>query len=100
MFSQFVLKQGNKPDCMYDILVKCYDGRKRDLLIEAKPDPDHGAIRIAIGQLFDYRWHLPNRAGIDLVFLTITKPKPASIDLLLAPANIRGYASPMGSGTG
>jgi hypothetical protein len=83
LLSEFALKQGNKPDCMYDVLVKSYDGKKRDLLIEAKPDPDRGAIRIAIGQLLDYRRRLPNRAGTDLAFLTITKPEPAYIDLLL-----------------
>jgi len=83
LLSQFVLKQGNKPDCMYDVLVKGYDGKKRDLLIEAKPDPDRGAIRIAIGQLLDYRRHLSNRAGTDLAFLTITKPEPMYIELLL-----------------
>ena len=36
----------------FDILVKNYDGASSQLLIEAKPDPDKGAIRIAIGQLF------------------------------------------------
>lgn len=27
--------------------------RNRDLLMEVKPDPDRGFLRIAIGQLFD-----------------------------------------------
>ena len=31
--------------------------RSRDLLIEAKPDPDKGSMRIAIGQLFDHKRH-------------------------------------------
>ena len=83
LLSTFILKQGNKPDCMYDVLVKNYDAKGRDLLVEAKPDPDRGAIRIAIGQLLDYRRYLPHRAGTDLAFLTITEPEPTYIELLL-----------------
>jgi hypothetical protein len=83
LLPSFVLKRGKTPECMYDVLVKNYDGKGRDLLVEAKPDPDCGAVRIAIGQLLDYRRHLPHRAGTDLGFLTITKPKQTYIDLLL-----------------
>ena len=56
LLSEFELKRGTDPNCRYDGLVKNYDSLGRDLLIEAKPDADdRGAIRIAIGQLFDYR---------------------------------------------
>jgi hypothetical protein len=64
------------------VLVKNYDGKSRDLLIEAKPDPDKGGIRIAIGQLLDYRRFLPRRAATDSAVLTILSPTDSHIQLL------------------
>jgi hypothetical protein len=55
LFEGFDLRTCYGNDLRYDVLVKNYDGKSRDLLIEAKPDPDKGGIRIAIGQLLDYR---------------------------------------------
>jgi hypothetical protein len=83
LFSNYVLKQGNHSDYRYDVLIKNYDDNGRDLLIEAKPDPDRGGIRIAIGQLLDYRRHLPNRLGTDLAIVTISRPPRSHIDFLL-----------------
>ena len=51
-------------------------------LIEVKPDPDMGSVRIAIGQLLDYRRFLPHRAGTDLALLTISRPQKTFLDLL------------------
>ncbi len=76
------LKQGTQAHCRYDVLVKDYDNCGRDLLIEAKPDPDRGAIRIAIGQLLDYRRNLPNRLATDLGTLTIFEPPESYMELL------------------
>lgn len=64
------------------MLVKNYDQTSRDLLIEAKPDPEKGAIRIAIGQLLDYRRFLDRRAATDLALLTISPPSKSHIELL------------------
>ena len=83
ILNEFELKRGEQLNCRYDVLVKNYDARGRDLLIEAKPDADRGAIRIAIGQLFDYRRVLPHRAGTDLAFATILRPPQSYVDLLL-----------------
>ncbi len=77
------LSQGADPDCRYDALITNYNGNGRDLLVEAKPDPDKGSIRIAIGQLFDYRRFLPNQAATDLVILTIPPPTQSHIELML-----------------
>lgn len=66
-----------------DTIVKDYDGMSRDLLIEAKPDPDKGSMRIAIRQLFDYKRHRTRQAATDLVVLTITRPSRDYIDLLI-----------------
>ena len=83
LFKNLDLKRGTDPECRYDVLVKNYDSMGRDLLIEAKPDPERGAVRIAIGQLFDYRRALPYRIGTDLAILTILRPHQSYVDLLL-----------------
>ena len=74
--------QGNSADCRFDALIQNYDGNGRDLLIEAKPDADKGSIRIAIGQLLDYRRFLSNQPAIDMAILTITPPSGSHIELM------------------
>lgn len=76
------LTQGTSANARYDVLVKDYDGAGRDLLIEVKPDPDKGSIRIGIGQLFDYRRFLPHQAGTDLAILTISRPPDDYVSFL------------------
>lgn len=75
--------QGKKRYIEFDVLLPNYDGAGRDLLIEAKPDPDRGSIRIAIGQLFDYRRSLKRAASTDLAILTIGPPERSYLELLL-----------------
>ena len=76
------LRAGTSPDCRYDVLVLNYDGKGRDLLIEAKPDPDRGSIRVAIGQLFDYCRFVPHPAATDIAILTISEPTASYLDLM------------------
>jgi hypothetical protein len=64
------------------VLAADYDRKGRDLLIEAKPDPDMGSIRIAIGQLLDYRRFLPRQPATDLALLTISRPSESHLELL------------------
>jgi len=82
LWARYKLMRGNNSDCLYDVLVENYDGKGRDLLVELKPDPDKGALRIAVGQLYDYRRYLSHRATTDLAVLTISRPSPAYLDLL------------------
>ena len=81
-------EQGRMSNNRYDVLLRNYDGTGRDLLIEIKPDPDKGSLRIAIGQLYDYRRFLNNSAGTDLAVLTICKPDQSYRDLLLVDRGI------------
>jgi len=81
LFAKHKLIVGTEEHCRYDVIIKQYDGTNRDLLIEAKPDPDK--VRIAIGQLFDYRRFLPHRAGTDLALFTISRPPQSYLDLML-----------------
>jgi hypothetical protein len=73
---------------MYDIL--CLNSRgNRNVLIEVKSSIDMPLIRMAIGQLFDYRRYLPieqvkrGRADIlDLAVLLPEEPTPDAKSLL------------------
>jgi hypothetical protein len=86
---KFVLKPDRgRSDNRYDVRLRNYDGVGRDLLIEVKPEPDKGSLRIAIGQLYDYRRFLDNSLGTDLAVLTIGKPEQSYVDLLLVDLGI------------
>lgn len=74
--------EGTDPDCRYDARVVNYDGKGRDLLIEAKADTAIQFCRMAIGQLFDYRRRLPTRALTDLAVLFPARPSRDACDLL------------------
>ena len=82
-FSTLKPAQGRKGQIEFDILLSNYDGQGRALLIEAKPHADVGSIRIAIGQLFDYRRFLSCREVTDLCLLTIRPPADSYQELLL-----------------
>ena len=88
MFAGLKPIQGTMSNNRYDVRLRNYDGAGRDLLIEVKPDPDKGSLRIAIGQLYDYRRFLNNNAGTDLAVLTISKPDQSYMDLLLVDRGI------------
>jgi hypothetical protein len=77
-----VVEQGVDPACLFDALVREYDGRERHLLIEAKSDGGPASCRLAVGQLFDYRRQLPDRAAIDLAVLLPEKPAKTVLSFL------------------
>ena len=79
----FKLTQGKNPDCRWDLLVECYEATGRDLLLELKPDAEKAAIRIAIGQLLDYRRFVPRPAATDIAVLTIGAPDKLYRQLLM-----------------
>jgi len=83
LLTKYNVTQGTNQDCRYDLLVQGYNGQGRDLLVEVKPNADKGSIRIAIGQLLDYRRLLPRSARTDLALLTISRPAKTYIDFLL-----------------
>ena len=79
----FKLSQGTNPDCRWDVLVEHYEATGRDLLLEVKPDPEKAAVRIAIGQLLDYRRFVLRPATTDIAALTIGAPDKLYRQLLL-----------------
>lgn len=66
----------------YDALVKNYDGNGKDLLIEAKNSTSRSQLRLAVGQLLDYRRGLRRRAVTDLAVLLPEKPSRDSLSFL------------------
>jgi hypothetical protein len=72
---EFTLVEGTGQDCMFDVLVKDYDGEKNDLLIEAKSSAESANIRMAVGQLFHYWFGLGNSlAEAHLALLVPERP--------------------------
>lgn len=66
----------------YDALIKNYDNNGRYLLIEVKSSSDRPNLRLAVGQLLDYRRKLESRAVTDLAILVPDKPDEDSLDFL------------------
>lgn len=54
---RFLLREGRSDECMFDVMVKEFDGES-DLLIEVKSSLDQGQLRMAVGQLYDYWFRL------------------------------------------
>lgn len=66
----------------YDALVRNYDGSDKDLLIEVKNSSHRSQLRLAVGQLLDYRRGLRRRAVTDLAVLLPDKPSRDSLSFL------------------
>lgn len=69
-----VTEEGSVQTCLFDALIREYQGTERHLLIEVKTDDSAPLYRMAVGQLHDYRRLLADRAGIDLAVLFPEKP--------------------------
>ena len=76
------ITEGTSPIARYDALIKNYANNGRDLLVEAKSSNDIAAIRLAIGQLIDYRRFIAKRYTTDLAVLVPSKPDQYAIELL------------------
>jgi hypothetical protein len=77
----FKILEGAEP-YRFDALIKDYDGNGKDLLIEAKSSCDRPHLRLAVGQLLDYRRGLRRRAVTDLAILLPEKPDNESLHFL------------------
>ena len=74
------LVEGSSSECLFDIMVKKYDEDGNDLLVEAKSSVGSPHIRMAVGQLYHYWFHL--KGNVDNPHLAILLPsKPADADI-------------------
>ncbi len=79
--SSFTLLEGIDDSCMFDVLVRNYDG-ENDLLIEVKSSTEKANIRMAIGQLLNYWYELKGKKTRHVAILLPEKPDEKSIQLL------------------
>jgi hypothetical protein len=80
---RYTILEGRTRPAKFDAIIKAYDvHRKRDLLIEVKSSSEIGVVRLAVGQLYDYHRHLPQRYKVDLAVLFPERPSHHSFDLL------------------
>lgn len=70
----FTLLEGRNDCCMFDALVKNYDGKNNDLLIEVKSSVETPQVRMAIGQLFNYWYALKGCEDQHLAVLLPERP--------------------------
>lgn len=80
--SRYAAREGSTPECLYDALIENYDGDGRDLLVEVKSTLDRGSLRLAVGQLLDYRRGVPRPDETDLAVLLPTAPGPDAVAFL------------------
>jgi hypothetical protein len=77
-----VAKEGSADIGLFDVLVHAYRGTERHLLIEVKTDDSPAMVRLAVGQLLDYRRLLEERAATDLAALFPAEPSRDARDFL------------------
>ena len=78
---RYTVKRGPRGPAQFDVLVKSYQGHERDLLIEVKSIVDVNAVRLAVGQLLDYRRSL-NRDSTDLAVMLPSVPTKPMMEFL------------------
>lgn len=64
----------------YDALIKNFDGKGNDLLIEIKGSISDSEIRLAIGQILDYEYELKRK--VTKAIMLPSKPKKKFIDIM------------------
>lgn len=74
---RFLLREGRSDECMFDVMVKEFDG-ENDLLIEVKSSLDQGQLRMAVGQLYDYWFRLKGTEADD--YLAILLPEEPNME--------------------
>ena len=72
--SSFVLYEGQNKDIMFDAMVKNYNGKDVDLLIEVKTSVEIAHVRMAVGQLYSYSYRLDAERQTHLAVLLPERP--------------------------
>lgn len=73
LLADYNLLEGEERSALYDVLVKAYDGEE-DLLIEIKSSEEEPHVRMAIGQLCAYAYHLRPNEELATAVLLPTEP--------------------------
>lgn len=67
------VEEGRPPNCRFDALVRNHP-KGHDLLIEVKSTTEIADVRLAVGQLLDYRRQLPKKATTNIAVLLPNEP--------------------------
>lgn len=78
----YQLREGLRNEVMFDVLIRNFDARGRDLLIEVKSIADEPNVRMAIGQLDAYTYALGLKRDQPRAVLLPCKPEQHIIELL------------------
>jgi hypothetical protein len=79
----YTLMEGSSKSALFDVLVKRFDGKKAELLIEVKSSSESAHVRMAIGQLLDYWFRINGDSTRYLAVLLPVEPE-AEVKKLLA----------------
>jgi len=80
--ASLTIDEGDDKACLFDALIRDYQGTGRHLLVELKTDASMPTCRLAVGQLLDYRRLHRERAAMDLAVLFPEVPPQAARDFL------------------
>ncbi|SCY08557.1 hypothetical protein [Thiohalorhabdus denitrificans] len=80
--SEFTLLEGCTNDAMFDVMVKNYDSKRNDLIIEVKSSSERSHVRMAIGQVYDYWFNTKGEIGEHIAILLPEKPSTEILSLL------------------
>ena len=80
--SEYKLLEGSSKAAMFDVLVKNFDGKGADLLVEVKSSVEAPQIRMAVGQVFDYWFRMKSRADPCVAILLPGEPDDSTRQLL------------------
>ena len=78
----YTLYEGGSDICKYDVMVKRYDSKGNDLLIEVKSTTDAAVVRMAVGQLFHYSFTLASKNTPHLAVMLPDRPSNDIVSFL------------------
>lgn len=79
---EYTLLEGSSKAAMFDVLIKNFDGSGNDLLVEAKSSVEVAHIRMAIGQLYSYWFHINGETEPHMAILLPGEPDDETKQLL------------------
>ena len=80
--SDYTLLEGISKGALFDVLVKNFDGKKTNLLIEVKSSIEAPQIRMAIGQVLDYWFRMNGTSEPQVAIMLPKEPDNLTKDFL------------------
>jgi hypothetical protein len=74
LWKNYTLTEGAGTSAQYDVMVKNYDDKGHDLIMEVKSSSEIANLRMAVGQLYSYSYRMDENMGFHLCVLLPNKP--------------------------